>query len=107
MLRAEIEHFLGFCDTADHGTDDTSAPRNQAEGRDFHRLRWQADDDKGAVSFQSVEIFFVVVFGRDGIEDEIEIPGVLLEDIRVGGQRETIRPQTLGIRFFGSEKCLT
>ena len=74
-------------------------------GRYWDRFGRQADDDQRAVGLQSFEIFFEVVRSRDGIQDEIEIPGVLLEYFRVGWSGRIDLPPDVWHPLLWTEKC--
>ena len=77
MLAAEIEHLLGFGGTANDGTGQALAAHDHAEGVDGHWLFRDADEAQGRVALEELEIGVDVVFGGDGVENEVEAARVL------------------------------
>ena len=51
MLAAEIQHFLGFFDTANQGAAETAPTKNQATDIQGKRFGWYSDLGKIAIAF--------------------------------------------------------
>jgi hypothetical protein len=85
MLAAEIEHFLGLGDAADERAGNATASEQQAEGGDGKRLRRRPDEGEVAVAAEQVDVSVYVVIGGDGVEYEVEAPGVLLHLVGIAG----------------------
>ena len=83
MLPAEVEHLLGFGDTADGRTREAAATHNQAECGYVERLLRRADEGDVAVAAQQIDVSVDVVIGSDSVEDEVEAAGVLLHLVRI------------------------
>ena len=104
--RAEIEHFLGFCDTADHGAGNTSAPRNQAVGADGNPVQ-AADRPLSVCRWSSGyrDIFRSRVEAETVSRMKSKYRSYCFEYLRVGRQGESLGAQTFGIRFFGGRSA--
>src|SRR5258708_23061527 len=55
-IGAELEHFLRLCDSANQGTRQLAAWRNQMEQVNWNSLRWNSHDDELAVTLKQRKI---------------------------------------------------
>ena len=85
VLGAEVEHLLGLADAADRRAGEGSALQQQREHRDGQRLGRRADVHERAVGLQQPEEPPDLELGADGVDDEVEAPGELLESLVVAG----------------------
>ncbi len=90
VLAAEIEHLLGLGEAADGRAGEAASSEYQAETRDGERLLRGADEGEVAVAAEQVDIGVDVVVGGDGVEDEVEAPGMLLHLIGVAGDDDLV-----------------
>jgi hypothetical protein len=97
VLTAEVEHLLGLCDTPDERAREAAASEDEAEDGDGQRLFRRAHHGDVAVAAEEVDVGVDVVFGGDGVEDEIETAGVLRHLIRVTGDDDLIGSEAKGV----------
>lgn len=85
VFGAEVEHFLGFADAADHGPGKGPASQDEGEGLDREWFRGCTHVDQGAVEPQQLQVGVDVDAGADGVDDQIEAAGQLGEGVFVTG----------------------
>src|ERR1700726_4930516 len=83
MLPGEVEHLLGFGDTADRRTGEAASPHDKAECRDGKRLLRRADERDVAIAAQQIDVSAYVVISGDSVENKIEAAGVLLHLVHI------------------------
>lgn len=100
MLPAEIEHVLGFGDTADGGAGETAPTHNQTECRDGERFFRRTDEGDVAITAEEFDVGVNVVIGRDSVEDEVETAVLLFHLIGVTGDDDFVSPETERVFLF-------
>ncbi len=93
VLGAEIEHLLGLRDATNERTREMTPREDHAEGMERQRLFRHTDDNKITVELEHLEIGVDVMFGGNGIEDEIEAGRMLLHLVRVLRDNDFLRAE--------------
>jgi len=98
---AEIQHVLGFLDTADQRTGQAAALEDQVEHR-RRRVRavGGADQGHGAVALEQVEERIQVVRRGHGVEDEVQAVGDLGHFVRVLRHHHPVGAQAQAVFAF-------
>ena len=63
----------------------------KAKCSDGEGLLWRADEGKGAVAGEQVEVGINVVIRRDRVENKVEATGMLLHLIGIAGDDDFVR----------------
>lgn len=90
VLRAEVEHLLGFCDSADHRAGERAAVGQQREHVQRQRLGGAADVDQDTVGGQQQQVGVQVDVGTDRVDDQVERTG---RHVKGTGRRRGGRPR--------------
>ena len=77
VLAAEIKHLLGFCNAPDERAREAAAGEDEAEDGDGKWLFRGAHHSEVAVAAKLADEGVDVVFGGNGVENEVEAAGVL------------------------------
>ena len=92
MLGTEVEHALCFFDAADQRAGQAPSFENERKGLDRGRGFRCPDEDHGPVGFKQVQVGVVIVWGRNRIEDVVEIPLEFRKRLRVRRHRKVCCP---------------
>src|SRR5918996_1327083 len=104
MFAAKVKHFLCFGNTSNKRTRKTTTLEYEAKASDDKRLRRRADQCNITVSAEQLDVCVNVVFGRDGVEDEVEAAGVLLHLLGISRNDHVVCSQAESI-FFLIRRC--
>ena len=97
MLAAEIEHFLGFGQTADERAGEAAASKDESHYGNWQRLFGHTDLGEIAIACEEVDIGVDVMFRGNGIENEVEGSGVLDHLVRISGDDDFVSAEAEGV----------
>ncbi|CAI8970677.1 hypothetical protein EMIT0P294_50214 [Pseudomonas sp. IT-P294] len=99
VLGAEIQHFLGFGDATDQRTGQYATTQYQFGGVDGWIDRFdQSHQNVHAVETQGIEVGVEVVLHRNGVQQEVEVPGSGFHLFGIGGHDHMVG--ALATTFF-------
>src|ERR1035438_4627455 len=104
VLSAEVEHLLGFCYAPDERTRKAAACKDESEDGDSERFLRRTHHGDVAVAAKQLDVGVDVVFGGDGVEDEVEAAGVLGHLIRVARDDNLIGAEAKSVVLFGGRR---
>ncbi len=93
MFGTEIEHLLGFADTADHRPGQRAPAVDQRGGPHGRGRLGHADQHHAAVAPEQLQVGVVIVYGRDRVQEHVELLRMLPEHRLVAGRDKCVGAQ--------------
>jgi hypothetical protein len=97
VLAAEVEHLLCLRDTANRRSGKTVTAKDEPESGHGQRLLGSAHQRDVAIDGEQLDVSVDVVFGRYGIENEIETADVFLHLVGIARDHDLVRAEAKGV----------